>query len=232
MGCKCNDKENNEVSKEMLEGVTPMPYEKSKLKGKKNPLNLSHESNKNNSLSSIDKEKYKADVGQTPNYTKKQSLDSSFISNIHSKCEEIFNYFNEIRTYPEQFIKEAEEFGVKDVINKVIEISKNCTPLIYEPFYNMTLSNLIQNNIQNGENFEKLKENVEGFEKMKNFKKFLFVVDGEVLNPKQTVWKLIKNNKDIAFDSFFNQNINYLVISCHEDKDTSSLKCYYLFLTK
>ena len=51
------------------------------------------------------------------------SNDSSIMSKIQELYESIFDYFNEIRTEPQNFEKISERHGVSDIIQKVINDS-------------------------------------------------------------------------------------------------------------
>ena len=157
--------------------------------------------------------------------------DSSIMSKIQELYESIFEYFNEIRTEPQKYEKIAEKHGVSDIILKVINDSNLCHNLIINSFYNLLLSSYINNITNDGEDNNKILEEMEKEEKLKNFNKKMFVEDGDVNDPNEVVWKLIENNKDIAYESFFSNEIECLAISC-KMLEKQKFKCYFLFLSK
>ena len=211
-----------------------------KLKYKENEDN-----NRNNSISLKDGEKMSeknealdklkitnAQTGLSRNTPRRIiSYDSSVISKIQELSENIFDYFNEIRTKPDNFEKISEDHEVSDIIRKVINASNPCTNLIINNFYNLLLSSYINDYTNDGEENNKLLEQIEKEEKLKNFDKKLYSVEGDINNPNEVVWKLIKNNKDIAFDTFFSNNIECLVISC-QMINNQKFNSYFLFLSK
>lgn len=160
------------------------------------------------------------------------SMDSSMISKIQELYESIFEYFNDVRTDPETYEKTAEEHGVGDIIQKVINASNPCTNLIINSFYNLLLSSYINDYTADGEDNRKLLDEIEKEEKIKNFNKSLYVVEGDINDSKEVVWKLIEDNKDIAYETFFSNKIDCLVLSCQKSHEKNKFKCYFLFLSK
>lgn len=59
----------------------------------------------------------------------------------------------------------------------------------------------------------------------------MFAEDGDINEPNEVVWKLIENNKDIAYENFFSNEVECLVISC-QMMENQKFKCYFLFLSK
>ena len=159
---------------------------------------------------------------------KMDSCDSSIVSYIQDQSELIFNYFNELRTNPGNYEKDAEDHGLLELIQK-IKNSEPCNNLIFNSFFDLTLNICINNCIQS-ENNENLLEVLENEEKIKNYKKKLFSVEDDIKKPNEVVWKLIEINKDIAYETFFNNNIQYLVVSCSQIPNKEYYKCYFLFL--
>ena len=159
--------------------------------------------------------------------------DSSIASMLQELVESIFDYFNGIRTTPEDYEKAAEDHGLGDIIQKAINSPNPCNNLIVNFFYNLLLSSYINNNTDDGEKNKNLLEEIEKEEKIKNYNKKLYVAEAEISNPNEAVWNLIDSNKDIAFETFFSNNIEYLVLSCQKkDNDNKMFKCYFLLLLK
>ena len=116
-------------------------------------------------------------TGITPGYNSDYSSD---ISTIQELYESIFEYFNEIRTDPEKYERIAEEHGVGDIIQRII--NNPCTNLIMNSFYNLLLSSYINDNTSDGEDNKNLLEEIDKEDKIKNFNKSLFVIEGDKNN--------------------------------------------------
>ena len=159
---------------------------------------------------------------------KMDSCDSSIVSYIQDQSELIFNYFNELRTNPGNYEKDAEDHGLLELIQK-IKNSEPCINLIFNSFFDITL-NICINNCNQSENNEDLLKVLENEEKIKNFQKKLFSVEADIKMPNEVIWKLIEINKDIAYDAFFRNNIQYLVVSCTKVPNKEYYKCYFLLL--
>ena len=174
----------------------------------------------------------KINIETSGNAPKKMiSNDSSIMSKTQELYESIFDYFNEIRTEPKKFEKIAEKHGVSDILQKVINDSNPCHNLIINNYYNLLLSTYINDITTDGEDNSKIIEGIEKEEKLKNFNKKLFTVDGDANEPNDVVWNLIENNKDIAYENFFSNSVECLVISC-QMMEKEKFKCYFLFLSK
>lgn len=166
-------------------------------------------------------------------FQKKESYESdSDMSKIQELYESIFEYINDIRTDPETYQEDAEEHGVGDIIKLIINASAPCTSLIINSFYNLLLSAYINNNTSDGEDAEKILAEINKEEKVKNFNKKLFIINGDINNSNEVVWKLIQDNKDIAYETFFSNNVDCLAISCQKTQEKNKFKCYFLILSK
>ena len=159
---------------------------------------------------------------------KMDSGESSILSYIQDQSELIFNFFNEIRTNPSNYEKDAEDHGLLELIQKV-KNSEPCNNLIFNSFFDLALNICLYNCDQN-ENNENLLQVLEAEEKFKNYKKKLFSVEADIKKPNEVIWKLIGINKDIAYETFFNNDIKYLVISCSKVPNKEYYKCYFLLL--
>ena len=126
-----------------------------------------------------------------------------------------------------------EDHDVGDILQKIINASNSLNNLMINAYFNLLLSSYINDNSDDGENNEILLKSMEKEEKIKNYNKQLFVSEAEIDKPNEPIWSLIENNKDIANEAFFSNQIEYLVISClKKDNDSQTFKCYFLLLTK
>ena len=107
-----------------------------------------------------------------------------------------------------------EDHDVGDILQKIINASNSLNNLMINAYFNLLLSSYINDNSDDGENNEILLKSMEKEEKIKNYNKQLFVSEAEIDKPNEPIWSLIENNKDIAYEAFFSNQIEYLVISC------------------
>ena len=228
MGCKCNNclAKNQENSNEMVDGIIP-------IKTEGDDINHARENDENNE-DDINKNKnpiLKAPVDKIEKDKNEESLyDSSIVSKLQELNESISEYFNQVRTSPEKFGKEAEEHDVGNIIQKVINSSTPCRSLIINPFYNSLLSSYFNDDKNDGDN-NYLLDKIEKEEQFTNYNKKLFNVEGDLDDSNEIVWKLIENNKDIAYETFFSNSIECFAICCKQIED-KKINCYFLFLSK
>jgi len=67
---------------------------------------------------------------------------------------------------------------------------------------------------------------------MKDYNQKLFSVEADINKPNEVIWKLIQDNKDIAYETFFFNDIDYLLVSCVQIPENKSYRSYFLFLKK
>ena len=247
MGCECSClSKKPEDKNEMVNGIIPeqgLEIEKNILNEENNPLNGNNiktendYDNKSNLSQEIPFDKMPSDkdiIKTGPsrnNYKKIISYDSSLISKIQNQTESIFDYFNDLRTEPDNYERDAEAYGFSNIIQKIKNSDIPCNNLIINSFYNLLLSSYINNYFEE-KNDELLIKAIENEEKFNNFNKNLFSVEADINKPNEVVWKLIEKNKDIAYETFFKNNFEYLIISCHQIPDNENFKCYFLLLSK
>jgi len=262
MGCNCNClRKENENKNEMVNGMIPglgIGEEKNNQKDNEiknlvtendneenlKPLNMQMNNINLNTINedNQDTNPYRNAENQNQLKTvpefpanglkKKISNDSSFMSKIQEINESIFDYFDEIRTNPQNFERIAEEHEVGDVLSRAIKSKITCNNLIMNSFFNLLLSSYLQDYTVEGDDCEKLLESIEKEEKLKIFNKKLYVCMGELNNPNEVIWALLKNNKEKAYELFFSNNIESLVISCQIINNNKNFRCYFLFLSK
>ena len=249
-GCNCNCLlKDQETHNEMVNGIIPGLGEVTKKKEDHKIININTENdfeegrliNQNNvepneeEIKEDEKPQDEIKLFNNRAINKKESHqdDSSVFSMIQEFSETIFDYFNEIRTSPDDFKQVADEHGAIDIIQKAIDSPYQCNKLIINSFYNLLLSSYINNNTDDGDSKEKIIELMEKEEKIKQYDKKIFEVEAEISHPNDAVWNLFSNNKDIAYETFFSNNLEYLLISCQKNVgDNNKFKCYFLLLSK
>ena len=238
--CKCLSK-NREADNEMLNGSLPGIYKKGK---KKNDIyeiknintdeNYIYDNNKENNNNSENEQSIKLQnkVGISRNPQKLLQYNSSVLSMIQDLCDSIFDYFNEIRTNPEDYEEIAEEYNVGEIIQKIKNAPKKCKNIIANTTFNSLLSAFVNENVDDGENYDKLLKALDNEEKIKNYNKDLLVFEGSINNQKEAVWILIEDNKNTAYEMFFSNDIEFFVICCQIKDDFKKFKCFLLVLSK
>ncbi len=159
------------------------------------------------------------------------SYDSTLLSKIQEQTDSIFEYFEELRASPEDYQKDAEDHQLSELLQKVQNSQNSCSTMILNPFLNVLLTSYANTYSEDDTN-DNLIEALENDEKLKEYNQKLFLVKADIYQPKEVIWKLIGDNKDIAYETFFMNKIEYLLISCTQIPNNPDFKCYFLFLTK
>ena len=163
--------------------------------------------------------------------SRKSSYDPSMISQLQEQAESIFEYFEELRTNSEDYEKDAEEHQLSELFQKVQNSENACKALILNSFLNLLFNSYV--NTYSGEaNNDKLIKALEKEEKMKDYNQKLFSVEADINKPNEVIWKLIQDNKDIAYETFFFNDIDYLLVSCVQIPESKNYRSYFLFLKK
>lgn len=244
-GCNCsclrkNQEDNNEMFERSLpvigKGAKKNVHVNGNLDSENDIFdnnNINTENNLNNSLLLKKQEKNK-DIKlinkndlSINDQEKSKQCNSSILSMIQDLCDSIFDYFNEIRTNPKDFMEEAKKHGIEDIFQAIIN-SKNPCKLVENSSFNL----LSSCNSKDEEDNKKILEMIEKEKTISKYNKKLFVFEGEINNQKEALWNLIEKNKSIAYETFFSNNIEYLAISCKIKDDNNKFKCYFLLLSK
>ena len=165
------------------------------------------------------------------NHFKRDTVESE-ISLVQRRNDEIFDFFNDLRNNPQNYIEEAENYDLKDIISLAKErrCSDNLnTNLIKNPFFNLFLDSEIKKTPYSKED---ILINIENNEQLKNYKKYFYVEESSIENPNESVWNLLKNNKDKALDEILFKKIDYFIVSCFFEPEKKIVKTYFLFLKK
>ena len=221
--CSCFTKNKNfEVQNEMTEGTLP---------------NLKTETD-GNEISPIDDEFF---VERLDNYKKRNenfrknrtnvdsaTLNSENVSINQERNDLIFEYFKTLRTTPQKFLKEAEKYNLKDLIQSAIDnYNEKMKHLIKNTFYNLSFD-LIINKVKGDKNdiMDELNEDCN----FKNYNRQLFIVESISNEPGEIIWELIKENENIALKEFFLSKIDYFIISTYSVPETNQVNAYFLIL--
>ena len=159
------------------------------------------------------------------------SSSSSTILELLDYTESIFDYFVELRTNPEDYEKDAEEHQLSELLQKVQNSENACRTIILNSFLNLLFNSYIAT-YSGDDNNDKLIKVLEKEEKLKDYNQKLFSVEADISKPNEVIWKLIEDNKDIAYETFFFNDIEYLLVSCVQIPESKNYRSYFLFLEK
>jgi hypothetical protein len=165
------------------------------------------------------------------NFRKIISYDSSLLSQLQEQTESIFEYFEELRTNPGDHQKDAEQHELSELLQKVQDSENPCKTIILNSFLNLLFNSYV-NSYNGDDNNDNLIEALEKDEKLKDYNQQLFSVESDISKPNEVIWKLIEDNKDIAYETFFFNDIEYLLISCVKIPESENFRSYFLFLIK
>ena len=172
-----------------------------------------------------------SDDDPDPDPSRTSFYDPSVISQLQEQAESIFEYFGELRTNSEDYERDAEEHQLSELFQKVQNSENACKALILNSFLNLLFNSYV--NTYCGEvNNDKLIKALKKEEKMKDYNQKLFSVEADINKPNEVIWKLIQDNKDIAYETFFFNDIDYLLVSCVQIPESKNYRSYFLFLKK
>ena len=191
----------------------------------------------NNEINSGDNSKQKKSIIKKYNSCKDpywnetiNNLDDYLFEYSEKYSDMIFNLFNDIRNNPFNYIKNAENFGVDNIIEKnKLKISKPSLIIKNESLF-FDFREILINNYNkklNDEETTNLILNCENFNKFKYKKVFIIECNTE----KDSIFILLKNNKKIAFYEIIRIKVDYCLICALPKKFSNIMKVYFLFLS-
>ena len=158
-----------------------------------------------------------------------ETLESEIENSNEKRNNGIFEFFIDLRANPGEYIEESKNYKLDDIItiaynNKLYENKKM---LIYNSFYNLFLDVSVKKFFDSKENISSdLENNIQ----LKDYKKTLFSVKSNSKNPKDYVWYLLKENKNIALNEILYKNYDTFAVSSISFEE--QIIVYYLFLKK
>ena len=168
-----------------------------------------------------------------PKNTKNQmiTLETEYMSKNQERNEFIFDFFNQLRLTPENYLNESKKYKLSELIQTVIDNNSggNKCHLIKNPFWNIFLEEIV--NKENGDKDEIMSKLIEE-SRFRNFFKQLYIIETNENDPKEAVWFLLKENKKLALKEFFGNKIDYLIISSQLNNEKHNIIVYFLFLRR
>ena len=158
-------------------------------------------------------------------------VNTDFLTKNQERNNQIFSYFSELRNSPNNFSNDAEKYELQDII-KSAETKKNSmkiSELINNLYFALYLDVCIQ---KYPFCKEEIMNSLDIDNKLNIYQKDLYSSEGNIENPIESVWNLIKENKDIAVDNILYKNIDYFLVSSIDIPDTKKVLTYFLLLKK
>ena len=223
--CSTHQKEIEE-NKEMKDGIFPKLENTVEEDEKEEKKETEKENENMNNMNENKKEVKKSLYNFSQNY-QQDSMDSDFINSEQKISEEIYDYFNDIRNNPQNYLSEGQKNGIQNVISTAAEkaVEGNIQNILKNPHLEMVFDNCVK---ANRDSKEEILKSFEKEEKVKNREKALYMILGNSNKPKDCVWSLLKtseNNGEILW-----KDIEYLLVSTMFLEETKNILCYFLFI--
>jgi len=223
--CSTHQKEIEE-NKEMKDGIFPKLENTVEEDEKEEKKETEKENENMNNMNENKKEVKKSLYNFSQNY-QQDSMDSDFINSEQKISEEIYDYFNDIRNNPQNYLSEGQKNGIQNVISTAAEkaVEGNIQNILKNPHLEMVFDNCVKTN---RDSKEEILKSFEKEEKVKNREKALYMILGNSNKPKDCVWSLLKtseNNGEILW-----KDIEYLLVSTMFLEETKNILCYFLFI--
>ena len=217
--CHYKSKDGDDGNNEMKDGIIP------KYDNIEEEIEEKDQEGKNEN----DKDLKKTLYNFSQNYYQQESMDSDFINSDQKRSEEIFNYFNDLRTNPQNYLSEAQKYGLQKAISTAAEkaVEGNIKTLIKNSFFDLYFDKCVK---ASPESEEEILKNLEKEEKLKDYEKKLYMVLGDGQKPGDCVWGLIKNSENNG--EVLWQDVDYLVITVMSLEEKNKIWSYFLFLSK
>ena len=159
----------------------------------------------------------------------KETLDSEYLNLIQERNNDIFEFFLDLRSNPNNYIEESKNYDLDDIITEAYnnKLYENKRMLIQNISYNLFLDSSIKK-------FPDSKDSIlfelENYTQLKDYEKNLYIVKAAFDDPKDYVWHLLKENKENALNEILYKNHDVLVVS--SDTISDEIIVYFLFLKK
>ena len=200
MGCKCSCIKTGDYESEVNDGVLP----DSVLKDLEKHNNINYKNNQ-----------------QT-------SIQSEGITKDQERNDKIFDFFNDLRNYPQKYIEESRKYGLSNIISSSLNRSvSDFNNLIKNNYFNLFFDTIVRKTPYSKKD---ILENIEKYEKIKHYNKYLYSSKANIENVNECVWNLLKDNKKIALDEILYKKCDYLIISSFIHSDNKTIITYFLFI--
>ena len=148
------------------------------------------------------------------------------------KSDKIFDLFNDIRIYPINHKSEAENYNVKDLIEKADKNPLKPNFLIKNESFYYQLREILLSISTTPMSDEEVKDIILNDNFFKTFdEQKIYCVKCKIENEEESVWTLLKENEDIALNNILLKYIDYCIICAMPIINSYDMKVYFLFLS-
>ena len=148
------------------------------------------------------------------------------------KSDKIFDLFNDIRIYPINHKSEAENYNVKDLIEKAEKNPLKPNFLIKNESFYYQLREILLSISTTPMSDEEVKDIILNDNFFKTFDELkIYCVKCKIENEEESVWTLLKENEDIALNNILLKYIDYCIICAMPIINSYDMKVYFLFLS-
>jgi len=167
-----------------------------------------------------------------PYWNEKNPNVEDEVYNINSQLsKKIFDFYNEVRLNPENFIDQADEYGLSDLLRKYNKLNDRPFSLIEKDFYLYTLCEILLSIYQTKRPEEDIKNDVLNNLQFKEKNKKLYYVKCEIEKYENAVWNLLKENENNAIEELLINKNDYCVIAAIPILNSYEMYVYFLFLS-
>ena len=207
MGCSACMKKKDEMQNEMINGSLP-------------------EDNINKEKEIISKNN-----NDKNNILRQNTVNTDNLEADQERGDDVFDFFNKLRQNPKNYLEEAKNHDVGDLIESAEKYVKNQNVnfLIKNPFFNLFLDMYVKKTPYSK---EEILNGIESNNQLINYNKFLYSSEAPIDKPKECIWNLLKNNKDIALKEILYKKSDYFLVSTISISETKKIISYFLFLKK
>ena len=148
------------------------------------------------------------------------------------KSEKIFQFFNDIRLNPENYINQSNDENISDLLKKADKNEYKPNTLIKNNSFFYQMREGLMNIYSTPKSDESLMEDIENL-CFKDFElKKRYFVECPIDEEEEAIWNLLKKYENVALDELLTNNVSYCVICALPIKDSYNMKVYFLMLTE
>ena len=148
------------------------------------------------------------------------------------KSEKIFQFFNDIRLNPKNYINQSNDENISDLLKKADKNKYKPNTLIKNNSFFYQMREGLMNIYSTPKSDESLMEDIENL-CFKDFElKKRYFVECPIDEEEEAIWNLLKKYENVALDELLTNNVSYCVICALPIKDSYNMKVYFLMLTE
>jgi hypothetical protein len=156
----------------------------------------------------------------------RNSTDRDLLTVNQQRADTILEYINQIKLKPQDFFEVAKEYDLYDILNEYNE-SKKKVLFVKNRFYN----SLLESYVKRTPNLDKeIEKGIYNEINLSKYDKQFYIVNSTIMDPNESIWILLKQNKEKALNSILITRVSYLVLCVSPIQNTPNIKVYFLFL--